>query len=771
MHSTPARSHFARLIVVATVVFGFTVFGSGPSRGAGPDESVSLGAAAGFGVLAAATATNTGSSVITGEAGVSPGSAVTGFPPGRVVAPATIHHSDALADQAHADAATAYQDAAGRIPAVGHTALAQLGSVTFSPGVYSGGALALTGTVVLDAQHDPDAVFIFQAASTLILAAGGKVSLINGAQACHVFWQVGSSATLGTDSSLSGTVLALASVTATTGASVNGRLLALNGAVTLDTNAVTVPSCLSAADPLTLANGPPPAGLVGSAYTDQLMVTGGTAPITWSVSSGALPAGVTLDAVTGLLSGVPTTPGTSNFVVTVTDSLDQTASQALSILVLQPTSVSVIASASSVTTTEQVTLAATVTPGTLSGAVSFTDVSASGSTVLGTAVVGPGGQAAITVTLPAFGGHSITAAYGGDSTHAAATSALVVVQVHASAGDVIVTQFRQSGPAGAADEYVDLYNARSTPVALTGFRIVSASGAAFTLPAGSPTLAAGRSYLVTGAGYSLGAVGHSDIGGADLGSGGIRVVAPDTAATVTDAVGPDTAGFFLGSPLPTMAGTPTDPYAWVRTETSGRPTNTSNSLADFALVSSAGGAVGGATSMRGSASPTGLTDPYQHNSTLQSTLLDPTTGSAVSPNRVVVAGSPRKLVVRRTITNSSGAAVTAVKVRITALSEANGLPLTGATPPAARADLRVVNPTSGGTSQVPVAGRGTVTVRDLSVDAPITAPSGGGLNSTLTVPLPGGQLAAGGSIDVAFTFEIDSSGTFWFGYDVDGSGG
>ena len=111
------------------------------------------------------------------------------------------------------------------------------------PGVYSGGALGLTGTLTLDAQGNPNAVFIFQAASTLITASASAVVLVNGANACNVFWQVGSSATLGTTSVFVGTILALTSITATTGALVMGRLLARNGAVTLDSNDVTVPNC------------------------------------------------------------------------------------------------------------------------------------------------------------------------------------------------------------------------------------------------------------------------------------------------------------------------------------------------------------------------------------------------------------------------------------------------------------------------------------------------------------------------------------------------
>ena len=211
----------------------------GRLRAAAAQAPVNLGTAASFGVLAGSTVTNTGPSIIAGNLGVSPGSAVTGFPPGTVTG--TIHAADAVAAQAQIDLTTAYNDAASRGPATPVTG--DLGGQTLVPGVYSGGALGLTGTLTLDAQGNPNAVFIFQAASTLITASASAVVLVNGANACNVFWQVGSSATLGTTSVFVGTILALTSITATTGALVMGRLLARNGAVTLDSNDVTVPNC------------------------------------------------------------------------------------------------------------------------------------------------------------------------------------------------------------------------------------------------------------------------------------------------------------------------------------------------------------------------------------------------------------------------------------------------------------------------------------------------------------------------------------------------
>jgi hypothetical protein len=205
--------------------------------------SVSLGTADSFAVLAGTTVTNTGPSVISGDLGVSPGTAVTGFPPGTVTA-GTIHAADSVAAQAEADLATAYNDAAGRSSTA--TISADLAGSTLAPGVYtSASSLGLSGALTLDAQGDPNAVFVFQAGSTLTVGSGSRVLLIRGAQACNVFWQVGSSATIGTDSAFAGNILALTSIALTTRATLQGRALARNGAVTLDTNTITKATCVT----------------------------------------------------------------------------------------------------------------------------------------------------------------------------------------------------------------------------------------------------------------------------------------------------------------------------------------------------------------------------------------------------------------------------------------------------------------------------------------------------------------------------------------------
>jgi hypothetical protein len=204
---------------------------------------VGLGTAASYAVLAGSTVTNTGPSVVHGDLGVSPGTAAVGFGPGTVVPPGVIHAGDAPAAQAQLDLTTAYNDAAGRASNASTTGQ-DLGGKTLTTGVYTAStSQQLTGALTLDAKGDPNAVFVFQIGSTLTTAGSSSVVLINGASPCNVYWQVGSSATLDTGTAFAGTIMALTSVTLNTGATVDGRVLARNGAVTLDNNVITAPNC------------------------------------------------------------------------------------------------------------------------------------------------------------------------------------------------------------------------------------------------------------------------------------------------------------------------------------------------------------------------------------------------------------------------------------------------------------------------------------------------------------------------------------------------
>ncbi len=216
-----------------------------------------LGSASSFGVLAGSGITNTGSTSIDGDLGTFPTTTITGA--GSLTTSGVNHAGDTTTQAAKLDLATAYASAAAAGPAT--PIVADLGGQSLFPGVYnSASSIGLTGPLTLNGAGDPGATFVFQAASTLTTASTSQVDLINGAQACNVFWQVGSSATLGTGSSLSGTVIAMTSITVTTGTTVDGRILALAGAVTLDADTVSVPSCTTptttTTSPLVAIGGP-----------------------------------------------------------------------------------------------------------------------------------------------------------------------------------------------------------------------------------------------------------------------------------------------------------------------------------------------------------------------------------------------------------------------------------------------------------------------------------------------------------------------------------
>lgn len=216
-----------------------------------------LGTAQNFAVLAGSTATNTGPTTLTGDLGVWPGTAATGFPPGAVVG--TVHLGDGVAQQAQADVTVAY-NALAAMALNANLSGTNLGGLTLLPGVYRFDSSAfLNGTLTLDAMGDADAMFVFQIGSTLISATGAAVLLINGADGCNTYWQVGSSATLGTGTAFQGNILAEASITLATGATItDGRALARNGAVTMDSNTITA-GCIPTPGAATLFG----AGVVG----------------------------------------------------------------------------------------------------------------------------------------------------------------------------------------------------------------------------------------------------------------------------------------------------------------------------------------------------------------------------------------------------------------------------------------------------------------------------------------------------------------------------
>jgi len=208
---------------------------------------VDLGSAASFAVLAGSGITVAGaanSTTITGDIGSTPTASITGL--ANVVLNGTNHLADGITQNAKSDLAAAFADASGRTPTTTYGPIFDLGGMTLTAGVYNDpSSFAITGTLTLDGQGNPNSVWIFQAGSTLVtngLTTNGnsQVLLIGGAQANNVFWLVGSSATLGGSSAFAGNVLASMSITLDTGTSVEGRLLAINGSVTLDSNTITV---------------------------------------------------------------------------------------------------------------------------------------------------------------------------------------------------------------------------------------------------------------------------------------------------------------------------------------------------------------------------------------------------------------------------------------------------------------------------------------------------------------------------------------------------
>ena len=304
-----------RLTLLASACVTALLFGSGPALA---QTAPTLGTAQPFAVIGGSTVTNTGSSVITGDLGLSPGTAVTGFPPG-LVAGGTIHAADAVALQAQNDVTTAYNSLAAQ-PCTADLTGQDLGGRVLTSGVYCFSSSAqLTGTLILDAQGNANAVFIFKTGSTLTTASNSLVLVTNGGSPCNVFWQVGSSATLGTGTTFVGNVLALASITMTTGARSVGRMLARTGAVTLDTNTVDRSLCGATGCPtITISPATLPNGAVGVAYSQTLTASGGTAPYTFTVIAGALPPGLALSTA-GVISGTPTTAGPSNVTIRATD--------------------------------------------------------------------------------------------------------------------------------------------------------------------------------------------------------------------------------------------------------------------------------------------------------------------------------------------------------------------------------------------------------------------------------------------------------------------
>ncbi|MDQ3011915.1 MAG: ice-binding family protein, partial [Acidobacteriota bacterium] len=284
----------AAFVLMASVGFAALFYGRTAAF-----ATPSLGTAQNFAVLAGSTVTNVPAvgTIVTGDLGVWPGNAITGFPPGIVIG--TIHAGDAVAMQAHSDLVTAYNSLAG-LPCGTNLTGQDLGGLTLAPGVYCFNTSAqLTGILTLDAQGDPNAVFIFQIGSTLVTANNSAVLLINGAQNCNAFWQVGSSATIGIGTAFVGNILAQASISLTTGASLSGRALAIDAAVSLDNNAVAVANCAAPIPPT-----------IGKAFSPATINAGGVSTLTITLSNpNTMPAAMLIAPLTDTLpAGVVIAP-------------------------------------------------------------------------------------------------------------------------------------------------------------------------------------------------------------------------------------------------------------------------------------------------------------------------------------------------------------------------------------------------------------------------------------------------------------------------------
>ena len=308
--SVPTRSRRRRLTGLALAAA--VACALAPAT-AGAMAPVNLATALPFVVLAGSTATNTGPSVLNGDLGVSPGSALVGFGLPAVVNGAT-HTTDAVAAQAQLDVTTAYNVAAGEpVSPANDLTGTDLGNRVLKAGAYRFTSSAqLTGALTLDAEGDPGALCVFEIASTLTTASASSVVLLNGASPCNVYWQVGSSATLGTTTAFQGNLMALADISLNDGASVIGRLLARNGAVTLINNVLDNTRCNT-------GTGAGTTGKAGSAGAGANGTTGGTGGAAGTAGAAAAAAAAALKAQAKQTSSpraTVTRNGTTTFVRT-----------------------------------------------------------------------------------------------------------------------------------------------------------------------------------------------------------------------------------------------------------------------------------------------------------------------------------------------------------------------------------------------------------------------------------------------------------------------
>jgi hypothetical protein len=294
------QRRFRSLATIAAIVFGAS---QAPAQ-----EPPDLGTATSFAVLGCTGVTSNESTVVSGNVGACPGAAVMGLAPAAVKLGKVID-DDAVTRAAQKDAAAADSDLAER------ACNRQWSAGPLAPGVYClDGPVALTGTTLLDAAGNPDAVWIFKSAGPLVTAEGTQVRIINGGHAANVYWQIAGSVTLGVETTFAGSILSHDRITLQRGATISGRTLALNGAVSLDTNIVSI-----CCNPIAIVPAALPYVVAGTSYRQTFTASGGLAPYRFAaLPPASLPAGLTLSA-DGVLSGTPKESGTRTFIVAVTD--------------------------------------------------------------------------------------------------------------------------------------------------------------------------------------------------------------------------------------------------------------------------------------------------------------------------------------------------------------------------------------------------------------------------------------------------------------------
>ena len=543
-HTKNILNRMMSLRLLASVGFAVLLLlaPTGPALAA---TAPSLGNAQSFAVLGASAVSNTGTSVITGDLGIAPGlaSSVTGFPPG-IVTGGTIHAGavipDPLAAAAQADAGTAFNDLDQPCTTTYPVGNKDLGGLTLTPGVYcSTSSFSLTGTLTLNALGDPNAVWIFKMpASTLTTATDSVVRMINGGQDCNVFWRVGSSATLQTRTTFIGTIIANTSITLVTNASMSGRALALNGAVTMDTNNIFATVC----------SGVPPsvAPTLGKAFSPVTIDAGGLSTLTITLSN---PNTSVATLSTPLIDTLP--PGVT---IAATPNASTTCSGA--------GAVAAIAGGSTVTlpTTRSIPAGSGATPGTCTVTVNVTAATAGSyvNTLLAGALQTSNGNnaapaiATLTVNPPvgvvpptlgkAFSPVTINAGVGNSSTLTITLSNpnLSVATLSAPLTDTLPSGVTTVGPA--------ITDCGGTPPTTTASSVTLPTGA--TIPSGTCTVTVnvtaplGGNFINT---LAAGALQTSNGNNATPAIATLTVVSPNAAPTLGKAFSPATINAGVGN--------------------------------------------------------------------------------------------------------------------------------------------------------------------------------------------------------------------------------